>query len=184
MLPSPCVGCAPGWRRSRWWQTGSGHAAAAHGSPCGSGSAVSGDPRPDAGERLTHPPFHKHLCYCCSCQRTSCHHPHPHSPVDATVMCTSPGHQTLKEREVNETYWCSINENKWVFYRRGKTNTWSNSLREVWSASYLGCWCLLSQLRSHCDHKSHNPDPGDPPAPAYWPAGPMSLLQRHETDNS
>lgn len=56
----------------------------------------------------------------------------------------------------------------------------SGHLRDIWSVFHLGCWCLLSQLRFHFDHKSHIPDPGDPPAPAYWPAGPMSLLQTWE----
>lgn len=52
------------------------------------------------------------------------------------------------------------------------------------SVCYLGCWCLLFQPRSHCDHKSHNPDPEDPPAPVYWPVGPTSLLQGEKRPKS
>lgn len=50
--------------------------------------------------------------------------------------------------------------------------------KAAWFVSYLGCWRLLVPLHSHCDHTSRSPDPGDPPAPAYWPAGPMSLLRQ------
>ncbi len=105
----PCVGFAPDWRRSRWCWTGSEHAAAAHGSPCGSGSAGSEDPGPDGGEMLTHRPFHKHLCYRRSARCTSCC---PRSPVDGTGTCTSPDHQTLKEGEMKETYRCRIRKDR------------------------------------------------------------------------
>lgn len=56
-------------------------------------------------------------------------------------------------------------------------------LRSLLSVCYQGCWRLLSLLRSHCGRKSHNPDPGDPPAPVYWPAGLMSQLHREEKNS-
>lgn len=88
-VAAPCAGCAPGLRRSRWWQIGSGRASAGHGSPCGSGSAENADPPPDDGGEPTH--LH------CS-QRTSYHH-RPRSPAEVTATCTSPGHQSLQRRE-------------------------------------------------------------------------------------
>lgn len=91
------MACAPGWRRSRWWRTGSAHAAAVHGSPCGSASAVSGGPPLGAAERPTHPLVHKHHRDSCGCRRTSFHRPRPRSLVDATGTCTSQGHQILQE---------------------------------------------------------------------------------------
>lgn len=52
--------------------------------------------------------------------------------------------------------------------------------RHLVRVAYQGCWCLLSLLHSHCGRRSHNPGPGDPPAPVYWPAGRRSQLHREE----
>lgn len=166
--------CAPGWRRSRWWWTGSAHAAANRGSLCGSGSAVSAGPPPGAEGTMTLHPFRKqHRDRRC---RTSFRSPRPRSPAGATAMCTSPGRQTLQGNEVRgERREARVNKDELGV-------DMSLVAKAAWFVSYLGCWRLLVPLHSHCDHMSRSPDPEDPPAPACWPAGPMSLLATRETD--
>lgn len=92
-VTAPCAGCAPGWRHSRWWQTGSARASAGLGSPCGCGSAESADPRPGDGAEPT-----RLRCY----RRTSSHHG-LRRQAEATARCTSPGHQSLQKREREQT---------------------------------------------------------------------------------